>query len=185
MRFQNTLQIGTTGMLSIAGEWLAAHSEKTTVVSRTPQLFTEQLNNHGHRAQSISCNYNVPNQLQDLITNLGTNKYDLILAWIHKGAVPLLEEISSNCSTDRTRIIWVVGSDFHNPAKEGTNKRTERPSLPDHVSLEIVVLGFQIECGRSRWLSHQEISQGVIGALKTLKKDESVIGHTKPWSSKP
>jgi hypothetical protein len=136
-------------MLSAAGRWLAEHSEMTTVVTRNPTPFTDQLNNRGYRAKGISCNYKIPEQRQGFIHDISHNKDDLILAWIHQDAISLLENISANSCPKGTRIIWVVGSDFHNPEKEH-----KRPILPDHISLEIVVLGFQMKQSRSRWLSH-------------------------------
>lgn len=47
-----------------------------------------------------------------------------------------------------------------------------------------VILGFVIEGGRSRWLTHQEISDGV---LKAVHQDAawSVVGTVEPWSMRP
>ncbi|KLN61771.1 hypothetical protein WH96_05610 [Kiloniella spongiae] len=166
-------------MLSAAGLWLAEHSEQTTIISRNPAPFVNQLRDQGYQAKGTSCNYKIPQQRQNLSKTLNPNKYDLILLWIHQDGASLLEELSTSCCSDIARIIWVVGSDFQNLEKEHANKKFERSTLPDNVSLQIVILGFQVELGKSRWLSHQEISQGVIRVIKAPQEKESTIGQTE------
>jgi hypothetical protein len=49
----------------------------------------------------------------------------------------------------------------------------------------IVVLGFVVEPGgRSRWLTHDEISAGAAEALAGARP-LSIIGAVTPWSARP
>lgn len=57
---------------------------------------------------------------------------------------------------------------------------TSRPDL----EYRVVVLGFAIEGGNSRWLSDTEISEGVEGAVN-YGSALSVVGTAKPWSARP
>ncbi|WP_299375652.1 hypothetical protein [uncultured Kiloniella sp.] len=184
-------------MLSTTGMWLAEHSEQTTIVSRDPSDFVNKIRNRGWFAKDIACDYTNPHQRQNLLNatiqdnspkqmppeyKQGTlqSRYDLILAWLHQNPVPFLESLSLNCATRNARIIWVVGSGFDNPAKS--------PALPNIIStqtLEIAVLGFQMKDGKSRWLSHDEISQGTISAIKTQQHEKVIIGKTNPWFARP
>lgn len=50
--------------------------------------------------------------------------------------------------------------------------------------LRQVVLGFKVETEGARWLTHEEISDGVLAAIRG-DFVFSVIGQTEPWSLKP
>ena len=40
------------------------------------------------------------------------------------------------------------------------------------------------EGGRSRWLTHDEISQGVLDAIQ-VGEDVAIIGTVQPWEERP
>nr|QQZ48808.1 hypothetical protein JKL49_15675 [Phenylobacterium glaciei] len=50
--------------------------------------------------------------------------------------------------------------------------------------LRQVVLGFKVEEAGSRWLTHDEISDGVLEAARADRL-LTIIGQTEPWSAKP
>lgn len=47
-----------------------------------------------------------------------------------------------------------------------------------------VILGFAVEGGRSRWLTHDEISGGVVAAVRA-DEPYRVVGTVDPWSLRP
>jgi hypothetical protein len=55
--------------------------------------------------------------------------------------------------------------------------------LPD-CALRQVILGFQVENGRARWLTDDEISGGVLRAVR-MDAIFSVIGQVDPWTARP
>ncbi len=65
---------------------------------------------------------------------------------------------------------------------------TTKPSTTAAQGLPIdyaaVVLGFVVEGGRSRWLSNDEISDGVFAAIESGAA-LSIVGTLEPWSAHP
>ena len=47
-----------------------------------------------------------------------------------------------------------------------------------------LALGFQLEGERSRWLTHEEISSGIIEALER-QASRSIVGVVEPWEMRP
>ena len=47
-----------------------------------------------------------------------------------------------------------------------------------------VILGFVVEGGKSRWLTHEEISGGVIEAVQK-DAERYIVGTVEPWSMRP
>src|SRR5690606_3732421 len=47
-----------------------------------------------------------------------------------------------------------------------------------------VIRGFVIDAGRSRWLTHREISQGVLEAIRA-DRPRSIVGTVTPWPARP
>lgn len=58
------------------------------------------------------------------------------------------------------------------------------PPMPPDVSFHVIILGFFVERGSSRWLSHAEIADGVLAAL-TQPAPRTVVGVVAPWSLRP
>ncbi|MBT2690712.1 hypothetical protein J7I93_21465 [Bacillus sp. ISL-47] len=50
--------------------------------------------------------------------------------------------------------------------------------------MESVILGFREETGRSRWLTNNEISDGVMNAVKK-GKELYITGEVETWDQRP
>ncbi|WP_374712284.1 short-chain dehydrogenase [Symbiobacterium terraclitae] len=107
----------------------------------------------------------------------------LAICWIHSTAPAALPTVAAELgrSGEPCRLFHVRGSAAADPT------RLPRPALeeiPPNVSYRQVILGFQIEGDRSRWLTHAEISQGV---LKAVQEDAEyhVVGVVRPWDRRP
>ena len=179
---QNVLQIGTTGMLRGAGQWLAERSRQTTILSRQPELFCEDLITSGHKAAPCSCDYKDPDDLLKVISKLNESvpPFDYLLAWIHGDAAQVLTSLRPLLSPQKSQVIRVVGSSFCDP-----DHKLPFSNLPDQVKRQIVVLGFVAEVNGSRWLSHEEINKGVIQAMSSPNQEKTIIGQISPWSERP
>ena len=57
-------------------------------------------------------------------------------------------------------------------------------ALYPNIQYRQVILGFVIEGGRSRWLTHAEISGGVLDAVRNDRLF-SIVGTVEPWSLRP
>ena len=52
------------------------------------------------------------------------------------------------------------------------------------VNYQEVILGFMREGLHSRWLDHEEITEGILHAAKT-GEIRSIVGIVRPWSERP
>lgn len=107
---------------------------------------------------------------------------DLAVAWFHTLKIAAPRRLAERM---QGRLFQVLGS------------ATGDPSHPDRLlaaaavahglpncALRQVVLGFQVERGRSRWLTDEEISRGVLEAVRS-DAAFSVVGTVEPWSARP
>lgn len=107
----------------------------------------------------------------------------LAVCWIHSSAPEALQTVAAELgrSGEPCRLFHVRGSAAADPT------RLPRPALdelPPTVSYRQVILGFQIEGNRSRWLTHREISQGVLQAIED-DAEYRVVGVVRPWEMRP
>ena len=107
---------------------------------------------------------------------------DLAVAWFHtlKIAAPrlLAEQV-------RGRMFQVLGSGVADPAHP--HRLATAAVVADGLTdcrLRQVVLGFRLVDGRSRWLTNDEISAGVLEAVRS-DRPLSLIGQVEPWSARP
>jgi hypothetical protein len=136
---------------------------------------------HPKRIHSIPVDYHdddaLKRNVRDTINQVGHSP-DLIVSWIHNSAPNALSLILQevDCRIEPWRLIHVQGSSSFF-VKENT-------PVPKACTYRRVYLGFVMEEQGSRWLSHEEIANGII---KVIKHDyqETVIGTLKPWSKRP
>lgn len=109
----------------------------------------------------------------------------LAVCWVHTVAsdpLGVVAKVMISASAS-PRLFHVRGSATANPAAGGTRIPE---SLAAFATLRYrqVILGFVIENGRSRWLTHQEICDGVIGAVES-DREYTIVGTVEPWSMRP
>ncbi|ADU31093.1 short-chain dehydrogenase [Evansella cellulosilytica] len=178
------LVIGGTGMLSEATLWLCRQGYHVHVIARNKKKM-KNLIYKVHDTAIISPLYvdyrdneNLRKVLKQLMQEGG--HIDLVVSWIHadgKNAFNIVnEEVSA--LNQRWSLYHVLGS------SSDLKKIEMMVSLPEYCSYYQVQLGFVIENDRSRWLTHEEISKGVIDAIKGREKC-SVIGSLEPWDKRP
>ena len=180
---KHALVIGGTGMLSRVSLWLAKHAEYVSVLGRSPDRMNRLLQSDGEGTiQPILVDYREEptfrQKLKESIQSHGS--IDLLVAWIHSDAPDawaiLLEEMSRN--QDSWKLYHVLGS--------SKNLEEIRKNIhpPESCLYRQIQLGFIIEDDSARWLTHEEISDGVI---KSIKQDSpvSIIGTLEPWHKRP
>lgn len=109
----------------------------------------------------------------------------LAVCWIHATAPEALGQIAEMVSARSAscRLFHVRGSAVANLA-EGARRLPEWLARYPQIQYRQVILGFVVEQGASRWLTHQEISDGVISALRQ-DAPFSVVGTVEPWMLRP
>ena len=105
---------------------------------------------------------------------------DLVVAWIHLIAENALELIVQEASKNNE--IWTL---FH-VLGSSTNLDEIKKSVnvPDSCQYRQVQLGFILENGYSRWLTNEEISDGVINSLVNGNV-KNIVGTIEPWNERP
>ncbi|WP_047980581.1 Rossmann-fold NAD(P)-binding domain-containing protein [Ornithinibacillus contaminans] len=175
--------IGGTGMLEGVCHWLVNEGYEVLVIHRDLAKFkTMQLRStNPEQLHSISVDYHEDEQLQSKV-RAALQPYgsspDLIVSWIHNSAPKALPIILQEVqSLEKPWKLIHVQSSSSFFVKENT-------TVPATCEYRRVYLGFVMEEHGSRWLTHEEIANGVI---KVIKRDlkETVIGTLKPWSKRP
>lgn len=109
----------------------------------------------------------------------------LAVCWIHSTAPDALEQIAGviEASSVRCRLFHVRGRATANPAEKAKQLPAWLASCP-HIQYRQVILGFVVEPWGSRWLTHEEISGGVLEAVESDVLFH-IVGTVEPWSMRP
>lgn len=107
------------------------------------------------------------------------------VCWIHSTAPHALEQIAGVIEGSRVpcRLFHVRGSAAANPAEKAKQLPAWLEDCP-HVQYRQVILGFVVEPWGSRWLTHEEISGGVLTAVQNDAAFH-IVGTVEPWSMRP
>lgn len=172
MEFKTVLVVGGTGMLAKATRHLADHAAQLILVSRDSHAAAKRLGLSG--ANCISADWSsAPAFLAATQPAIDRFPPDLIVLWMHqtgRGArLGLLDMVrSSNC-----RIVDIHGSGGGNVQDRVAQRRLQ--AMQAGCRYTAVVLGSVPERdGSARWLTHDEISLGVIQAIES--PSDCVVG---------
>lgn len=159
--------VGGTGMLSGVCRALARRGHRVSVLARRPADL-------GPGVVCYPCDYTDSDVLElavrSALEDAGAPR--LLLTWIHSTAPLAAARIRSWTTPERH--LCVLGS---------ASAQTPAPD-PSEAGCQQVVLGFVIESGTSRWLTHDEICAGVLGAID-VPRPRTVVGVVEPWSKRP
>ncbi|MBS4201659.1 short-chain dehydrogenase [Bacillus sp. FJAT-49732] len=180
---KHALVVGGTGMLADVSLFLA-NDYRVSVIGRNKARMDELIK-RADRPAAITpalVNYRDEDlfkaQIKKLIEMNGP--FDMVVAWIHSGAghaIPIIAE-ENNLFEQPWKLFHILGSSTN--LQEVING----VKVPDSCLYRQIQLGFIIEHNRSRWLTHQEISAGVIKAI-TQDQPLHIIGTVEPWDMRP
>lgn len=107
----------------------------------------------------------------------------LAVSWIHSTAPEASSIVANsiNSQQEEFRFFDILGSASADPSKE---KLLPDLAKLDYIKYRQIILGFVLEEDKSRWLTDEEISSGVLKAIEE-DKARSVIGVTEPWDKRP
>jgi NAD(P)-dependent dehydrogenase (short-subunit alcohol dehydrogenase family) len=178
----HALVIGGSGMLAEASLWLAGRHGRVTVIGRNRDKLN-RLAARDARIHPVSADYYREDAFRvALRASLDEHgPWSLVVAWIHSQE----ERVLAMVSEERKRVADSPWSLFHVLGSSSNLDEIERDMIDlDGCDYHQVQLGFVIEGGRSRWLTHAEISGGVIHAIRTGAK-RHLVGTLTPWSMRP
>lgn len=181
---QHALVIGGSGMLAGACLRLAEQNFKVSVIGRNPHKMKRLCDQHRNIVPVLTDNTDHDDfalKLSDIMHIYGPAR--LVIAWIHHHDKAVLRQTAKAIrKTGGKDFVWdlfhVLGSSAH------LEEIKRFVSMPAECHYHQVQLGFVMEQGHSRWLTHEEISRGVIDAIQKKRKC-SVIGRLEPWNMRP
>ena len=107
----------------------------------------------------------------------------LVVSWIHSTAPDATGLIAEKINESGSEFIFydVLGCEYEDPSEE---KTLPGFASEEYIKYRRVITGFVLENGGSRWLTNEEISSGVMDAIKN-DWEYSIIGTTEPWEKRP
>ncbi|MDY0406959.1 short-chain dehydrogenase [Virgibacillus sp. 179-BFC.A HS] len=180
---RNALVIGGTGMLKDVTIWLHKQGYTVSVIGRNAKRMADimEQTDSPESILPICVDYRNEKQFRQAMVKLANteNPIDLVVSWIHSDApvaFATMTKYLSRAAKEDWRLFHIRGSAAH--------LSTETVFVPENCLYREVILGFIIENDTSRWLTHQEISSGVIQAIKGDRK-KSIVGCVEPWDMRP
>ncbi|HCT43804.1 MAG: short-chain dehydrogenase [Phycisphaerae bacterium] len=169
----DVLCIGATGMLAGCVRGLIARGDRVTALARSQSSLSALSESvpaaDRDRLRTHPCDYRDLEALAHALRSIPVHP-SAAICWVHTPAEPVLELVRALFPD--IDLLRVVGSSTEVPRGDGA--RFDR----------IVRLGFVIEGDRSRWLSNEEISNGVVSALLS-GQPSTTVGTVTPWDAHP
>lgn len=179
---KHALVIGGTGMLRNVCHYLNDENWFVSVVGRRMSKLeiVKKTSIHPEKISPISVDYHQYDVFKRKLFN-AFEMYgfpQLIVSWIHSSAPDALGTLLN--VMEQANHTWRL---FHIQSSANVFTK-ENTSVSTTCLYRRVYLGFVLDQHTSRWLTHDEISQGVIDAIKT-DREETVVGTLEPWDRRP
>ncbi len=184
------LVIGGTGMLAGVCRQLAEDGYSVSVVART----TERLRHLAASARSssgvihpIAADYSRSAEFERALVSdcEQFGRPSLALCWIHNHSRDAAVQVAGAIGDFAAPADFynILGSAAANPIQADAELRRDLKRRKD-IRYHEITLGFKIENGQSRWLTHAEICAGILVVVRD-GSDQAIIGTTTPWEMRP
>jgi len=179
---KHALVVGGSGMLAKTSLWLAETGYNVSVIGRNMNKLGV-LAGMNKNINPISVDYNNEGLFRTVLNDSihSNGPYDLVVAWIHsddKSIIQMINSENNKHSHKRWSLVHVLGS------RANLEEITREIDFIENCDYYQVQLGFINENNQSRWLTHDEISNGVINCIKSKTK-QYLVGTLTPWSKRP
>ncbi|HDR7717228.1 short-chain dehydrogenase [Bacillus albus] len=178
----HALVIGGTGMLKKVSTWLCEQRFHVSIIGRDEEKL-ENVKRMSSAPENITClaldyhnDEDVKLAIKSTIEKNGP--ITLVVAWIHASAKDALSLICKelDLSSETYSVFHILGSK--------ASRMTTQKIGGTRCSYHRIILGFILEDTYGRWLTHEEISDGVIKGIDS-KCDEWIVGRVEPWELRP
>jgi NAD(P)-dependent dehydrogenase (short-subunit alcohol dehydrogenase family) len=183
----HVLVVGGSGMLSELTIALLERGGRVSCIGRSPRRHARIAATADERFLPLAVDYRdtdcLASELQRARSTLGPVSH--VIAWIHDPIQPVLQQILESVGSmeHEVDLLVILGSAAADPSRKGQD--LEQLVLPfPNVRYREVILGFVLQGSSSRWLTHDEISQGVLHAFDSGERS-STVGVTSPWGRRP
>ncbi|MET3695683.1 hypothetical protein SAMN05877753_102786 [Bacillus oleivorans] len=185
MSLGHVLIFGGTGMLAEATGWITTNADHTIAYGRNKtrlERLEKMYGEHGLEVKELDYS-----DIEALKSELKTafkqhGPIYMVVAWIHSTAptaVPTIMKQVSELQIHQWTLILIKGSSSYL-----SSIISPESDIPENCYVKEVLLGFIYNGTTSRWLTHQEISEGVIQAIQG-NKTKTVVGTLEPWEKRP
>ncbi|TQR21700.1 hypothetical protein [Psychrobacillus vulpis] len=156
--------IGGTGMLADVTKWYAESNYIVSVVARNVDKMKrmKKVCKNPEHIKSVFVDYRdsirLAEALEQSIREYGP--FSEVIAWVHHDGLDVIQTVFD--LLEEKSIVWqVVGSTAN------VESLREQYNLPKEIQYRFVQLGFIRENNRRRWLSNEEIADGVIQSIRS------------------
>ncbi|GAA0501530.1 short-chain dehydrogenase [Salinibacillus aidingensis] len=181
----HALVIGGTGMLSEVTVWLNNKGYFVSVIGRRKERYHQLMEKveSPENISSILVDYHKTDELRQALTEAIENHgaFDRVVAWVHSSApdvIPTLLKLQEQYHREKGFELFHVKSSTSYFVEE------ETPELPDGCTYSEIFLGFKQSSGHSRWLTHEEISEGIKDSIHH-SRPQTIVGQIEPWEQRP
>jgi GrpB-like predicted nucleotidyltransferase (UPF0157 family) len=187
---RHAVVVGGTGMLRGATLGLVVRGYDVSVVARNPRRLDDlraAASGKGGVLRPVCVDYRDADALafgiDDAARELGPPS--LAVAWAHSSApdAPNVVARALDATGRPAEFFHLLGSAAGDPTKPEED-RGDRFAAFRRLSYHQIVLGFVVEAAGSRWLTDDEIAEGVLRAVDE-HAPRRVVGVVEPWSSRP
>ena len=178
---KHALVIGGTGMLAKVSIWLSENGYHVSVIGRNPEKMQRLMDQNPAQLTPVLVDYTNTKELAEQLHHVQQQNgpIHLMVAWIHSIGTQVIPCLMESLSHSQSwKLVQVNGS-----SSKLANIKA-KTAVPPHVDYHQILLGFKIEGGLSRWLTHDEISDGVLKAIQE-NKSKHIIGTITPWEKRP
>jgi NAD(P)-dependent dehydrogenase (short-subunit alcohol dehydrogenase family) len=154
---RRALVIGGTGMLAGCAAALVKDGWHVVLPSRRHAPIPDTPT-HG-KAIWVEANWAAPKELAERAGRALGGRADLLVAWVHATARPSVLRAVAPLLAENAPVVEVHGSASADPLSGCPD-----PIIEDHPTQQ-VVLGYVMQHGRTRWLTHAETAEGVMDAV--------------------
>ncbi|PFV81287.1 short-chain dehydrogenase [Bacillus sp. AFS059628] len=178
----HALVISGTGMLKRVSMWLCEQEFHVSIIGRD-EVKLENVKRESAIPESITClslDYHNEDDVKLAIKSTieQNGPITLVVAWIHASAKETLSLICRelDLSSETCSVFHILGSK--------ASRMTVHKIGGTRCSYHRIILGFILDGTYGRWLTHEEISDGVIKGIES-KCDQWIVGRVEPWELRP
>ena len=169
MSRKHILLVGGTGMLAGLASYLAIKHD-VTVIGRDIEKMATVVQRNPETCHPLIVDYRKEEALSSALQRAvqQNGPFDQVIAWVHRDSRTAIQLILNHAET--AAVIHILGS--------RANSEYEKSSLciNEHQLYRQVQLGKIHEKESTRWLTHEEIVEGVIRAIK-YPTDYQLVGR--------
>ena len=165
-RFKSALVVGGTGMLAEATRFVAAHSERVTLISRRAVAASMWLGIEA--SDACDADWTDESSFKSAVEQrLAETRPDLALLWIHASGHCILPWLLEKLARGPSLVVHVRGTASGDPRLGNDEVDCIALRSPSLCLVTVVLGSVRLPQGGRRWLTDAEISAGAIEAICT------------------